>query len=160
MNPADDTLHIVIAVTESSPMQELWQAAMQHLSDAPSELTVLFVADDRWRRAASLPFTREISRIGGTTADFTLQRAEQLAREAIARARRRTKQLAAETKLARAFRVLSEPDPRQLRQLVGTGPNVLIAPRFIERQPIYAHFVQLGCRIMLVDVTEDNRESE
>lgn len=58
-------LRIVIAVTETTPVARLWEAALRLLRDTPAELTALYVQDDRWRRAASLPFTREILRSGG-----------------------------------------------------------------------------------------------
>ena len=78
MKITDDKLRVVIAVTASSPLAALWHAAMNLLDESPGQLVALFIDDDRWQRAASLPFTREISRIGGAVADFTVQRAEQV----------------------------------------------------------------------------------
>ena len=52
---------ILIAITEFSPVDLLWQAALKRIGDTPTELLALYFAEDHWRRAASLPFTREIS---------------------------------------------------------------------------------------------------
>ena len=155
-----DMLRIVIAVTETSPVQALWRAALERLSDDSAELTALFLADDRWHRAASLPFTREIARIGGAVADFTLQRAEMLNEKAVTRARQRMERLAAEANRALIFEVLSESDLKRIQELAGGGNIVLIASSVITSQPIYAHITQLNCRIELIETTEEDRESE
>ena len=88
MKLAESKRRIVIAVTETTPVQRLWGAAMRVLEDSPGELVTLFVAEDRWRRVASLPFTREISRTG-RVADFTHNRAKQIQKDAVARTRPR-----------------------------------------------------------------------
>ena len=156
MKKTDDTLRVVIAVTESSPLSALWRAAMNLMGESPAELVALFVDDDRWRRAASLPFTREISRVSGAMADFTVQRAEQLNREAITRTRHRIEQLASKADLALAFEVLPETDQNRIKELVGAGQNVLIAPSFITTRPIYAHLTRLDCRILLVEGAQED----
>ncbi len=160
MKTNNDSVRIVIAVTETSPVQTLWRAALDRLREAPAEIVALFLADDRWHRVASLPFTCEISRIGGSIAAFTLQRAEQLNAEAVRRARRDIERLAAEANLALAFEVLSETDSNRIAELAGGSRNVIIAPSFIITQPIYAHFSRLGCRVELIETTEVYRESE
>lgn len=159
MKTTDDNLRVVIAITESSPLSALWGAAMNLLSESPAELVALFVDDERWHRAASLSFTREISRIGGAEADFTLQRAEQVNEEAVARTRQRMEQLASNADLALAFEIMSESDQKRIQELVGTDQNVLIAPSFITSRPIYAQLTRLDCRIMLIEATDEEHES-
>jgi len=66
---------VIIAVTELAPVQQMWGEALQFLDESRAEIHAVFVEDERWYRAASLPFTREISRVSGVTADFTMQRA-------------------------------------------------------------------------------------
>jgi len=159
MTKTDDRPRVVIAVTESSPLLALWRAAMDLMNDSPAELVALFVDDDRWRRAASLSFTREISRVSGAVADFTAQRAEQLNKEAITRTQQRIEKLATKADLALAFEVLPESDQERIKELVGTGQNVLIAPSFITARPIYAHLTRLDCRILLIEGTEEDQQS-
>jgi hypothetical protein len=153
-------LRVVIAVTETSPLSALWQAAMNLMSETPAELVALFVDDDRWRRAASLPFTREISRVSGATADFTVQRAEQLNREAITQTRIRVEKLASKADLALAFEVLPESDQDRIKELVGADQNVLIAPSFIRTRPIYAHLSRLDCQILLIEAAREDPQSQ
>lgn len=153
-------LRIVIAVTEGCPVHALWRAALERLPDTPAEIVTLFVADDRWHRAASLPFTREITRIGGVVADFTRQRAEQLHAEAVSRARQRIERLAAEANRAIVFEVLSDSDLKRIQELGADSRIVLIASSLLASQPIYAHITELGCRIELIEPSEEDRESE
>ncbi len=160
MKTTDDRLRVVIAVTESSPLAALWHAAMNLLNESPAELVALFIDDDRWRRAASLPFTREISRIGGVVADFTVQRAEQVHKEAIARMQRRIEQLASKADLAFAFEVLPEPDQKRIQEFVGNDQNVLIAPSFLTTRPDYAHLTQLDCRLLLIEGEEEKQQGK
>ena len=128
MKTTDNRLRVVIAITESSPLEALWRAAMKLMSESPAELMALFVDDERWRRAASLPFTCEVSRIGGAVADFTVQRAEQVNKEAIARMQHRIEQLASNADLSLGFEVLPESDQKRINELVGSDQNILIAP--------------------------------
>jgi hypothetical protein len=158
MKAKSESMRITIAVSESSPVQQLWRAALRFLSDSPAELTALFVADDRWHRAASLPFTCEISRIGGAVADFTVHRAEQVSTEAVTRAQRRMEDLASEAGLALAFEVLSESDQERIRELVAGARNVLIAPSFMTSRPIFAQLKELDCRIVLIETPDKDRE--
>lgn len=160
MSKSDARRRVVIAVTETSPLSELWREAMNLLSESPSELMALFMDDERWHRAASLPFTREISRVGGAVADFTAQRAEELNREAITRMQQRIEKLAEEAKLAFDFEVLPESDRKRIEELVGTAQNILIAPSFIKKRPIYAHLTRCDCRILLIESAEENRQDQ
>ena len=152
----DDKLRVLIAVTEASPLPALWRAAMNLMSESPAEVLALFVDDNRWRRAASLPFTREISRVSGAAADFTDQRAVQLNKEAIKRTQQHIEKLASQADLSFAFEVLPESDQNRIEELVGTGQSVLVAPSFITARPIYAHLTRLECRILLIEATEEN----
>ncbi len=160
MKKSDTMRRVVIAITESSPLPELWREAMNLMSESPAELMALFMDDDRWRRAASLPFTREISRVSGAAADFTVQRAEQLNKEAIARMQERMQKLAEEAKLALAFEVLPESDRERIEALVGTAQNVLIAPSVIKKRPIYTHLSRCDCRILLIESHEQDRAED
>lgn len=152
MKKSDDRVRILIAVTETSPVAELWQAAVER-HDHNAELVALFVSDDRWHRAASLPFTREISRLGAV-ADFTRQRADQLYKESVARIRRRIAELAEQSDLAPAFEELSEKNPARLEELAAGTQSVLIASSLITRDPIYTRIARLDCHIELVESSE------
>jgi hypothetical protein len=148
-------LRVVIAVTETSLVPPLWEAAMQLLRESPGELVALFVEGDHWHRAASLPFTREIPRVGGAAADFTRQRAEQLHQEAITRTRQLIQQLAREANISPEFTVMPERDASRIREAVGAS-NVLLIPSFISDRPIFEQLSTLGCRILIVEAGEDN----
>jgi hypothetical protein len=149
---------VVIAVTELTPLAKLWQEAQRHLRDPQADIVAVFVADDRWHRAASLPFTREISRISGAVADFTLQRANHLHNEAIDSARRQMHELASAAKLSCSFEVLSESDPQRIIEVVARPENVLIAPSLIARRPLFAALQEFGCRIVLIEPDEDAKQ--
>ena len=152
--PAESRTRIIITLTETSPIDVLWSVALERLTSPETELLTLYIADDRWQRAASLPFTQEIPRLGGVPAVFTMQRAQRLHDAAVARARQRMQQLAAEAKRRLEFEILSEPDEKRLRELVGERDSILIAPSLIRKQPIFAQLSTIGCRIELVEVSE------
>lgn len=156
----DRTSRVLIALTESSPVDDLWQAALAQLSQTRADLMALFLAGDHWHRAASLPFTREISRLSGVDADFTLQRARQVQEEAIERTRQLVGKLASDAQLKLAFEVLVESDSEKLRQFVSGTGDILIAPSFIIRQPLYAELKKLDCRIELIEVPRHARADE
>ena len=107
-------LRVVVAVTETTPIARLWEAALRLLRESPADLVALYMEDDRWHRVASLPFTREILRSGGVPVEFTRQRAEQVSRERAARVQELIQKLAAESDVKPAFEVLSESE-------IGTG---------------------------------------
>lgn len=157
---SDHKRRVVIAVTESSPLSALWREAMSLIGESPADLMALFVDDQRWHRAASLPFTREISRLSGAVAEFTAQRAEELNREAIERVQQQIEKLAAEAKLALAFEVLPESDQTRIEELVGKAENILIAHSFIKSRPIYTHLTRCKCRILLIEGAEENQSSK
>ena len=147
---SEDRLRIVIAVTESCSLNELWRSARDAMRGMRAEVTAVFLHDERWHRAASLPFTREISRVGGNV-DFTRQRAERILAETVSGLRKEMEQLAAEADIPIAFHVLPESDRGRARALIRSGKNVLIAPAFLAEHPIYAELAQLDVRIELVD---------
>ncbi len=91
-----------------TPLQRIWQEALQLIAESRAEVHALFLEDARWHRAATLPFTREISRLSGSSADFTSRRADDLHREAIERAQAELKALAAEQRHELQFEVLTE----------------------------------------------------
>lgn len=155
MTATETRLRVVIAVTETSLVPPLWEAAMALLRESPGELVTLFVEEDHWHRAASLPFTREIPRVGGASADFTRQRAEQLHKEAIKKARQRIQKLADEADISLEFTVMPEHDASRIEEMVAAF-NVLVIPSIISDRPIFAKLSQLDCRILVV---ETGRES-
>lgn len=154
MKLAESQRRIVIAVTETTPVQRLWGAAMRVLEDSPGELVTLFVEEDHWRRVASLPFTREVSTTG-RVADFTNTRADQIQKEAIDRIREAVRRLAKEARLEPSFEIMPESDVERLRKFLDNSGNVLVAPAFISSRPVYSVLSQLECRILLVEVPED-----
>jgi hypothetical protein len=153
MKLAESKRRIVIAVTETTPVQRLWGTAMRLLADSPAELVTLFVEEDRWRRVASLPFTQEVSRTG-RIANFTRYRAEQIQKDAIARARKMIRRLAEKERVEPSFEVLPETDVDRLRMFLDSSGNVLVAPAFISSWPVYRVLAQFDCTILLVEVPE------
>ena len=143
---------VVIAVTELAPVQQMWDEAQQFLEESRAELHALFVEDKRWHRAASLPFTREISRVSGADADFTMQRAIALHEEAIDRAQQQLQQLAAESEHELAFEVLPESGQERIRDLASGAQCVVIASPALADQPVFSELKKLGCRVLLIDV--------
>ena len=146
---------VVIAVTETSPVARLWDAALRLLRESPADLVALYVEDDRWHRVASLPFTREILRSGGVAVEFTQQRAEQVSRERAAHVQELVQKLAADANLKAAFEILSESDAERLREFIGNHENILVVPSFISTRPIFAVLSEMNCRIELVDAEEE-----
>lgn len=154
MAASDQSPHVLVAVTEASPFDRLWRAALDVMRQSGGELTVLLLPDDRWHRAASLPFTREISRLGGIYSDFTTQRAEELSRIALGRLRELTKQLAAEAQLNCSIREFTEADDSGIRTLVAGQRSIVVAHSLITTLPSYALLEQLDCQIVFVDAEE------
>ncbi len=151
---------ILLAVTETSSVPRLWREVAEHLADAKIELVTLFVSDDRWHRAASLPFTQEISRIGGGNVDFTPMRAEQIIRDVVDRTRCELQRLTDEADLQFVFEVLTERRAAQISDLVSIEQDVLIIPSILKSWPIYAELTRLNCPILLVDTEERNNEDQ
>jgi len=151
---------IMLAITESSSLRELWSAVEDHLASEPAELITLYLSDDRWHRAASLPFTREIARFGGRSADFTPQRADQVGRDAMQRAHAQLRQLATDARIELAFEMLPENELTRLQEFVTSESDVLIAPAFFKGQPVYAELTRLKCRLLLIDSPEVTSDEE
>ena len=150
----NDLRRILLAVTETSSLIRLWHVVAEHLADTRVELVAIFVSDDRWHRAASLPFTQEISRIGRANVKFTRKRAEEINKEAVDRTRIQLQRLADEAELRFVFEVLRDHQTAQLHDLVSVEHDVLIVPSHLRGWPVYAEFSRLKCQILLVD-TED-----
>ena len=148
-------LRVVVAVTETTPIAKLWEAALRLLRESPADLVALYMEDDRWHRVASLPFTREILRSGGVPVEFTRQRAEQVSRERAARVQELIQKLAAESDVKPAFEVLSESDAERLREFIGGHKSILVAPSFISTRPVYTILSEMNCRIELVEAEEE-----
>jgi hypothetical protein len=154
----EDRPRVIVAVTETTPIDALWSAVSRRIQHPDTELVTVFIADDRWRRAASLPFTREIPRTGGSPVDFSLQRAEQIRNAAIQQAHERMKQLAASAHRQLSFKVLTESNEQGVRDVIGERVSIIVAPALISNLPIYLHFSQFDCHIELVDGDDDGSD--
>jgi hypothetical protein len=155
---AETRNRILIALTETSPVPDLWRVAMRVVQEGPAEIVTLYLEDDTWRRAASLPFTREVSRTGKVS-DFSLTRAEEIHRETINRARELVARLAAEAEVSSEFEVLQESDAGLVHNFLRSR-DVLVAASQISERPIYVELTKLDCRILLVDVLEEDDTPE
>lgn len=151
MSTNERALRVVIALTESSPVAELWDAAMQAISSSQAELIAVYLHDERWQRAASLPFTREVSTAGGTAADFTLQRAEQLLADSVSRLKTRIDQLAKRTGVPVAFQVMAESDQAQVRTILGAGTSIVVGPSILSEHPVFIELRRLDLRLLLIE---------
>jgi len=158
MKKRNEGRRIVIAVTERSPLLALWRVAKQHLEHPHDEVITFLLRDDRWRRAASLPFTREVSRISGAHRDFTQWRAAQIDDEVAASLALKLQGLAEEAKRKIAFEVLSEHDVADVLEQHSTAADVLIASTELKRHPVYASLVELRCRLLFVDSGDELEE--
>jgi len=141
---------VIIAVTESSPLLELWQTAMQALEEAEAEVVALFLHDERWQRAASLPFTREVSKTGSST-NFTRQRADQVLSDTVEHLRKRMNELATGTGLTIHFEALPESEVSGTKRVVEGEENVLIAPADLTEHPVVSELKSLNFRIYFVE---------
>ena len=146
-----------MALTETSPIDVLWRVTLERLQNPEIEFLTLYISDDRWQRAASLPFTREIPRFGGMSSVFTIEQARRIHEAAVERARERMEQLAAEAKRRLIFEALSETDEQRLREIVGKRDSILIVPSYLVKQPIFSCLSESGCQIELVDVAVKTR---
>ena len=155
-----NTRRVMLAVTEASSLQALWCAAMEHMTGERAELITVFVHDDRWRRAASLPFTKEFFRAGGGSMNFTLQRAEEVDSDAAMRTQGRLQQLATDSEIQLAFEILAEHEATRIHELVRSESDLLIAPSFFKGRPFYTELAQVKCRILLVDAKDGTTEPE
>lgn len=155
MNEGRDLLRILLAVTETTPVERLWQSVVDLVADSQAEVVTVIVSDDSWRRAASLPFTREISRISGAEADFTHYRAEWAREDAAGRARERLEHLARDSHVKLEFEVVTEDEDSRAGTLVTVERDVLVAPSILESKPLFAKLARLHQRVVLVEVDND-----
>lgn len=155
-----NTHRIMLAITDASSLQSVWRTAVERLTSERGELIAVFVHDDRWRRAASLPFTEEISRASGDSMDFTLPRAEEVDRDALAHTQGRLQKLAADSQIQFAFEILAEHEATRIHEFVRSESDLLIAPSFLKGRPFYGELARLKCRILLVDANNVTAESE
>lgn len=151
---AEQVRRVLLVINESSPLEELWRALLECSEGMPTEVITVFLSDDRWRRAASLPFTREISRLSGLFADFTHRRAERVDEHAVEHLRTKLGELAADKGLQFVFEILSEHETARVQEVVHVEQDILIAPSVLEDRPVFAELARLIHRIMLVDVED------
>lgn len=144
-------MRVVIAVTETSPLAEMWDAALQLVSDPSTELVVMFLHDERWHRAASLPFTREFSISGVADADFTPRRAEQLLEEAANRLRKGIEELAVRAGRTFVFQVISEHDPSVTDELLSGEISAVVGPSVLASHPVFVGLQGAKRRLVLVE---------
>ena len=144
----------LLVVTETSPVEKLWHALLEDLADAQAEVVAVFVSDDRWTRAASLPFTREISRLSGGSEVFTTRRAEQVVGDMVDRVQQRIRQLAEDRQMRLVFEILHVQEPQRIREFVRIEHDVLIAPSMLQFWPDFAELARPERRVVLVDDEE------
>ncbi len=151
MSRSDDIRRIVIAMTESSPVKSLWETALRAASEEPADLVAVYIHDERWERAASLPFTREVQLVGGESEDFTLKRAEQLLEETISGMRARIEQLAKKAGCDVAFQVLAESDETQARSLFQAGASVVVSTGTLATISVMTELRRLDLKLLIVE---------
>ena len=151
---------VALVVTETSPLDRLWKALVEQLAGENAEVVTIFISDDRWHRAASLPFTREISRLSGAGQDFTRQRAAALHGDLALRTREQISQLASETTLQITFEIISVHDSTEMRQHVCIERDILIAPIALEGWPIFAELARVNRKVLLVDEEDHEHGNE
>ena len=157
MASESDKVRVIIAVTEASPVQELWRAALEACEGTTAEVVAVFVDDERWQRAASLPFTREISKLGGGPVEFTTRHASRLFAETVATVKRELDALAAQSGRAITFETLAGSDPAQTKHLVGSDMrHLLFAPPALMRFPLYAELTRLEIDIRIIETARSD----
>lgn len=155
-NPPSELYRILLAVDERSPLPALWRVVQEHAVVPDTELVTLFVHDDRWRRAATLPFTREVSRLSGRGLDFTPARAAQIDRDVAGHAERELRRLAASTRLKLVFERLAESEAEQVRKFIRVEKDFVIVPDMLRGGRLHAELTRLRCRMLLVDTGDDS----
>jgi hypothetical protein len=158
MTAKESSRRIVIALTETSPVTDLWEAALQATRDTDAEFTVVFLHDERWQRAASLPFTREVSLAGGASSDFTAKRAEQLLAATTAQLRERVEELARVAGLSVGFRVLPETDLLQSRTLLSLDASIVVGPSALAEHPLFVELRSSDLRVVLIGSGERDKD--
>lgn len=158
MNKVNNKRRILLVVTERSPLQRLWDAVEKQLAGTHEEVIALLVNDERWRRAASLSFTREVSRVSGTHREFTKERAAQLDRDMIGRVRAHLRELATNAELQPMFEVVAEHEASQIHEYVKVEEDVLVMSADLKDLPIYRELTRLSCRTVFVDAQEQDHK--
>ena len=156
MSDVANIRRVMLAVTETSPLEKLWQSLVENLAGSRAEVVTVFVRDDTWRRVATLPFTVEISRISGARVAFTQQRANQLGEDAAGRMRQRLEQLAAGTGLQPVFEVMQATEAGDVRRLVDVECDLLIAPSVLRDFPLLLELSRRHRQVLLVEVEEQS----
>ena len=151
---------VVIALTDTTSITEMWERAMQVIRGKHAELTVVFLHDESWQRAASLPFTREVSKVGGQSSDFTLRRAEQLLSVQASGLQENIETLARSAGLPVAFQVLPEADQAGVRTLISSEINIVIGPTVLARHPVFLELQSSEKEIVFVGPDDNETEGE
>ena len=154
MSDVENIRRVMLAVTEASPLEKLWQSLVEHVAGSQAEIVAVFVRDDTWHRVATLPFTVEISRISGARVDFTQRRAEQLGEDAAGRVRQRLEQLAAGTGLQPVFEVLTATEVSEVRRLVEVERDLLIASSLLKGLSLLSELANRHRQVLLVEAEE------
>lgn len=160
MSNRPDRPRIFLAVTENSPLSELWRAVEQHRAETHAELVAFYIDDESWLRAASLPFTREFSRFGGARKDFTQHRAAQIGADIAGEILRRMRELAAQSNLRFEFEVLRAKEVRRLHKLVRIEHDIFIVPSHLKDKPVSAELMQLKCRTLFIESEDTERDQK
>jgi hypothetical protein len=151
MKKKTERRRIVLAVTETSPLPALWRIAKQHLVDPNDELITYLIHDERWRRAASLPFTREVSRISGRRQDFTEGRAAEIDAVATARLTKQLRRLTEDAPRRIVLEVLPEGEIHRVLEKLSAVKDVIIVSSELKQRPVYDALVQVRCRALFVE---------
>ena len=144
----------LLVVTETCPVDKLWRALLEDLADAQAEVVAVFISDDRWTRAASLPFTREISRLSGGSEVFTTRRAEQVLGDMVNRVQQQVRRLAEDRQIQLVFEILHVQESNRIREFVRIEHDVLVAPTMLRSGPDFADLARPERRVVLVDDEE------
>ena len=154
MNRQEDKRRILLLLTEQSPLQRLWQVVEEHLAGAHNEVVALFISDERWHRAASLPFTREFSRLSGTHRNFTAQRATELDQDIIGQIQARLRELTTKAELEPTFEVLAEREISRIGNYVRVKRDLLVAPAALKNREVFGELTRLSCQTLFVESEE------
>lgn len=151
MTRSKSSERVVIALTEACPVADLWSAALNALQGSTAELYAIFLHDERWQRAASLPFTREVPASGGAATDFTATRAAEVLQSTATSLRKSIEDLATEAGLAVAFEVLPETDQTSVMTLVTSKSSIVVGPSVLASHPIFVELQRANLQVVLIE---------
>ncbi len=160
MTRSKSSERVVIALTEACPVTALWDAALEALKGSRAELYAIFLHDERWQRAASLPFTREVPASGGAATDFTATRAAELVESAAASLRKAINELATEAGLAVAFEVVPETDQAGVMTLLTSKTSIVVVPSVLAKHPIFIELQRADLQVVLIEPAGTADQSE